>query len=152
MPEVEEEAAADEAASDRQAAQQVLDALRMAEAIGRQQVGVETAVGRLVRVVGEEERQQEEQHQPEARHEGDQREAERDRAESDEHEGTPAAERRLERVAPGARSEEHTSELPSHHDLVCRLLLEKKKKTPLASHTTIPTIDQKKHDKYHKYK
>src|SRR5437773_3701748 len=25
----------------------------------------------------------------------------------------------------GARSEEHTSELQSHHDLVCRLLLEK---------------------------
>src|SRR5471032_1457190 len=31
--------------------------------------------------------------------------------------------------APGwTRSEEHTSELQSHHDLVCRLLLEKKKK------------------------
>src|SRR5437773_8931446 len=30
-------------------------------------------------------------------------------------------------VAP--RSEEHTSELQSHHDLVCRLLLEKKKPT-----------------------
>src|SRR6266540_6553435 len=29
--------------------------------------------------------------------------------------------------SPG-RSEEHTSELQSHHDLVCRLLLEKKKK------------------------
>src|SRR5437773_3596375 len=29
------------------------------------------------------------------------------------------------------RSEEHTSELQSHHDLVCRLLLEKKKKIPL---------------------
>src|SRR5437773_11566045 len=28
-----------------------------------------------------------------------------------------------------ARSEEHTSELQSHHDLVCRLLLEKKKYT-----------------------
>ena len=28
----------------------------------------------------------------------------------------------------GIRSEEHTSELQSHHDLVCRLLLEKKKK------------------------
>src|SRR5437773_11599672 len=27
----------------------------------------------------------------------------------------------------GIRSEEHTSELQSHHDLVCRLLLEKKK-------------------------
>src|SRR5438034_6407285 len=30
----------------------------------------------------------------------------------------------------GLRSEEHTSELQSHSDLVCRLLLEKKKKTP----------------------
>src|SRR5260370_40913181 len=28
---------------------------------------------------------------------------------------------------PGARSEEHTSELQSHLNLVCRLLLEKKK-------------------------
>src|SRR6266540_6254601 len=27
-----------------------------------------------------------------------------------------------------SRSEEHTSELQSHHDLVCRLLIEKKKK------------------------
>src|SRR5208283_6161732 len=33
---------------------------------------------------------------------------------------------RLRRCA-GPRSEEHTSELQSHHDLVCRLLLEKKK-------------------------
>src|SRR6266540_5924870 len=31
-------------------------------------------------------------------------------------------------IAGVARSEEHTSELQSHHDLVCRLLLEKKKK------------------------
>src|SRR5438034_6295584 len=36
----------------------------------------------------------------------------------------------LPRRSPGtrARSEEHTSELQSHSDLVCRLLLEKKKK------------------------
>src|SRR5437773_8540730 len=33
------------------------------------------------------------------------------------------------RAPPRPRSEEHTSELQSHHDLVCRLLLEKKKKT-----------------------
>src|SRR5438132_6688948 len=31
-------------------------------------------------------------------------------------------------AAPLGRSEEHTSELQSHSDLVCRLLLEKKKK------------------------
>src|SRR5947207_4723795 len=33
-----------------------------------------------------------------------------------------------ERCAAWVRSEEHTSELQSHSDLVCRLLLEKKKK------------------------
>src|SRR5207249_7901475 len=37
--------------------------------------------------------------------------------------------RRLPRPAAGTRSEEHTSELQSRFDLVCRLLLEKKKKT-----------------------
>src|SRR5437667_3486373 len=40
-------------------------------------------------------------------------------------------ERLAERLPPrrdaAHRSEEHTSELQSHHDLVCRLLLEKKK-------------------------
>src|SRR5437667_3558724 len=36
-------------------------------------------------------------------------------------------------LAAPTRSEEHTSELQSHHDLVCRLLLEKKK---LADNTT----------------
>src|SRR5438034_10553402 len=34
----------------------------------------------------------------------------------------------LERRIAEARSEEHTSELQSHSDLVCRLLLEKKKR------------------------
>src|SRR5437773_3712156 len=38
----------------------------------------------------------------------------------------PAPGRARRRAASG-RSEEHTSELQSHHDLVCRLLLEKKK-------------------------
>src|SRR5437773_8366408 len=33
------------------------------------------------------------------------------------------------------RSEEHTSELQSHHDLVCRLLLEKKKKKKHCKHS-----------------
>src|SRR5260221_6745717 len=37
---------------------------------------------------------------------------------------------RLQRpLQPQGRSEEHTSELQSHSDLVCRLLLEKKKTT-----------------------
>src|SRR5437868_10595773 len=34
----------------------------------------------------------------------------------------------FELILPGGRSEEHTSELQSRFDLVCRLLLEKKKK------------------------
>src|SRR5437667_6681659 len=38
------------------------------------------------------------------------------------------ADGQLPPVDAGTRSEEHTSELQSHHDLVCRLLLEKKKK------------------------
>src|SRR2546428_4793292 len=42
-------------------------------------------------------------------------------------------------VQPG-RSEEHTSELQSRSDLVCRLLLEKKKNTPL-SHE-LPNTEQ----------
>src|SRR5256886_12756757 len=36
-------------------------------------------------------------------------------------------------VAPADRSEEHTSELQSQSNLVCRLLLEKKKSTPVTS-------------------
>src|SRR5437773_9626628 len=38
------------------------------------------------------------------------------------------------------RSEEHTSELQSHHDLVCRLLLEKKKKNN-PQHNTLDTTN-----------
>src|SRR5438874_10765295 len=36
----------------------------------------------------------------------------------------------------GVRSEEHTSELQSRRDLVCRLLLEKKKRKPSPLHCT----------------
>src|SRR3712207_7952349 len=39
------------------------------------------------------------------------------------------------------RSEEHTSELQSRQYLVCRLLLEKKKKTQQHYNTSIPTIN-----------
>ena len=38
------------------------------------------------------------------------------------------------------RSEEHTSELQSHHDLVCRLLLEKKKKKKQTTKKQRPII------------
>src|SRR2546430_12902174 len=46
----------------------------------------------------------------------------------------PSTSRRAS-IAPTSRSEEHTSELQSQSNLVCRLLLEKKKKhkTPLLS-------------------
>src|SRR4051812_49709804 len=40
----------------------------------------------------------------------------------------PAKVRRPPRTRLGVRSEEHTSELQSHVNIVCRLLLEKKKK------------------------
>src|SRR5260370_6801317 len=51
--------------------------------------------------------------------------------------------RRSSRASPGTRqtrSEEHTSELQSHLNLVCRLLLEKKK----TGHNHL-SIDAKKH-------
>src|SRR2546426_7730126 len=58
---------------------------------------------------------------------------------------SPIAASTLVRSAIGDRSEEHTSELQSPCNLVCRLLLEKKKKThtrPLSRrnphHTAIP--------------
>src|SRR5215204_7316407 len=48
---------------------------------------------------------------------------------------------RTPRRIASTRSEEHTSELQSHSDLVCRLLLEKKKKQQLQ------TISQKQNKK-----
>src|SRR5208283_6192171 len=45
------------------------------------------------------------------------------------------------------RSEEHTSELQSHHDLVCRLLLEKKKKNTKKESIIKKKIDTKKKNK-----
>src|SRR5688572_16078292 len=42
--------------------------------------------------------------------------------------GSPTLRSSGRRYAPRARSEEHTSELQSQSNLVCRLLLEKKKK------------------------
>src|SRR5437667_167412 len=44
------------------------------------------------------------------------------------------------------RSEEHTSELQSHHDLVCRLLLEKKKKNEIKSYIKKKTTRKSKQD------
>src|SRR5436190_9660106 len=45
--------------------------------------------------------------------------------------GVPRYTRRTAAALSSSRSEEHTSELQSHSDLVCRLLLEKKKKKQL---------------------
>src|SRR5437667_367473 len=42
------------------------------------------------------------------------------------------------------RSEEHTSELQSHHDLVCRLLLEKKKPNPAHKPKRRPSSNPRK--------
>src|SRR5260221_9032710 len=53
--------------------------------------------------------------------------------------GEGPAPARLGRHRQPRRSEEHTSELQSHSDIVCRLLLEKKKKTVMTwSLTTFP--------------
>src|SRR5688572_32804948 len=46
----------------------------------------------------------------------------------------PTSARSIAGSSPQERSEEHTSELQSQSNLVCRLLLEKKKKTKLSIH------------------
>src|SRR5260370_16671815 len=43
-------------------------------------------------------------------------------------------------LPPRTRSEEHTSELQSHLNLVCRLLLEKKNKTTISEFLTYTTL------------
>src|SRR2546427_4657445 len=48
----------------------------------------------------------------------------------------PAQEREAEPRHDASRSEEHTSELQSQSNLVCRLLLEKKKKKNRTSHAS----------------
>src|SRR5260221_10802967 len=50
--------------------------------------------------------------------------------------------RRLGAAGDRPRSEEHTSELQSHSDLVCRLLLEKKKKTAPHRRMVVLTLNQ----------
>src|SRR6266496_6162626 len=46
------------------------------------------------------------------------------------------------RSPPGRRSEEHTSELQSRRDLVCRLLLEKKKESSIGSGGSTMLVDK----------
>src|SRR2546427_1657204 len=43
----------------------------------------------------------------------------------------------LQQIAADTRSEEHTSELQSQSNLVCRLLLEKKKKSKISHNTSL---------------
>src|SRR5690349_22699904 len=59
----------------------------------------------------------------------------------------PASRRRAAAPRTG-RSEEHTSELQSRRDLVCRLLLEKKKKTP----TNIQQFKHKKNQNHAQFR
>src|SRR5574343_2003175 len=49
------------------------------------------------------------------------------------------------------RSEEHTSELQSHHDLVCRLLLEKKKNQKTKKKQKIKKRKKTNHQKPQKH-
>src|SRR5256885_9178119 len=48
------------------------------------------------------------------------------------------------RVKPFTRSEEHTSELQSPCNLVCRLLLEKKKERPTTFYTFNPILNRER--------
>src|SRR5436190_16041999 len=52
---------------------------------------------------------------------------------------------RLSARRSSARSEEHTSELQSHSDLVCRLLLEKKKKIILYLFLVMIIVQRPRH-------
>src|SRR5256885_10474502 len=54
------------------------------------------------------------------------------------HSGSPGAPPRERRAG---RSEEHTSELQSPCNLVCRLLLEKKKKVGVVSFSLLPSVE-----------
>src|SRR5690242_20943380 len=63
-------------------------------------------------------------------------------------EATSSARSIAEAAANVPRSEEHTSELQSHVNLVCRLLLEKKKKNSThdtITSTTTPNLKRAKH-------
>src|SRR3712207_8198320 len=67
------------------------------------------------------------------------RQRHRDHGGAPDHAARPRPERRggrlgRQRLPGGLRSEEHTSELQSRQYLVCRLLLEKKKKNILTTH------------------
>src|SRR5260370_15356986 len=59
--------------------------------------------------------------------------------------GVPSGPLRFRAAVLGGRSEEHTSELQSHLNLVCRLLLEKKKASR-GSGVTRPVSRARRHD------
>src|SRR6266571_8476503 len=64
---------------------------------------------------------------------------------------TPAPRAPRTSTSPTPRSEEHTSELQSHVNLVCRLLLEKKKITPIKL-SMIKEKNNSYEDKYYRKK
>src|SRR5947209_9190699 len=64
---------------------------------------------------------------------------------------TEKAPLRLPPLASFLRSEEHTSELQSRQYLVCRLLLEKKKKISKPQHTNITTHTHYMHRTSHRH-
>src|SRR2546421_8328707 len=79
-------------------------------------------------------------------HDGHQRRSERHQRQADQHDGEGHERAEIDAHAEALqprepqRSEEHTSELQSRSDLVCRLLLEKKKKKTnnTANHNEYP--------------
>src|SRR6266851_9036018 len=69
---------------------------------------------------------------------------------SDRRRTPPPRPRSSGRRSPSSvRSAEHTSELQSHHDLVCRLLLERKKHTNTNTLTNTNTHNTKKQTRTH---
>src|SRR5260221_5957716 len=65
-----------------------------------------------------------------------------DWARFDRRHGVGRADRAVDKRRDCIRSEEHTSELQSHSDLVCRLLLEKKKKKLYQSHAYVSITER----------
>src|SRR5436190_15018870 len=68
-----------------------------------------------------------------------------DHREEDDRDDADQADQAERQTFPVRRSEEHTSELQSHSDLVCRLLLEKKKTDQSA--TAVIYVDRKSDQK-----
>ena len=97
-PHPQQDAASDECPSQCDAAHHVLRALRATVRAGSDEIRVQTAVGRLVDVVRQAEREEDESSRPEVGHEGEQREGERERDDRERHVRAPPTERGARRV------------------------------------------------------